>query len=136
MNNPSAEGKYESDFFSNQILRSVHRLTPFKDAYKFLLKSYLLHPKSRKRNSKTIHCCPHCCFFLLYSYSLCIHFYMYFTILDIPRTLLSLGTNRNTDAICFRIYWSEMFSPLISVFSNKKVLHNTLEAILRELNIS
>ena len=99
-----AEGKYESDFFSNQILRSVHRLTPFKDAYKFLLKSYLLHPKSRKRNSKTIHCCPHCCFFLLYSYSLCIHFYMYFTILDIPRTLLSSGTNRNTDAICFRIY--------------------------------
>ena len=35
-------------FFSNQIPCSVHRLMPLKDAYKFLLKSHLLHQKAEK----------------------------------------------------------------------------------------
>ena len=39
---------YHKPLFSNQIPCSVHRLMPLKDAYKFLLKSHLLHQKAEK----------------------------------------------------------------------------------------
>ena len=39
---------HHKPLFSNQIPCSVHRLMPLKDAYKFLLKSHLLHQKAEK----------------------------------------------------------------------------------------